>query len=349
VTTDASGRATAMFVAGGANGTATITAVSGGATTGANGGLKISVGTAAVARVVLSANPQSVSSLGGSSTITATVLDINGNPLIGSPVQLTTTAGSLSAGTANTDANGVATTVLTTTQTATVTASVGAQGSSSSGTGTGSGSGSGGSTTTTSGTATAQVTVNVRNAPSIAVKSTTTPIFKGVAASFDITVTPPAANGSSIREIKVNWGDGVTDILGTSPGTQTSQHIFTNDGTFVVTATVTDASGDANSSSATVSVVNLPKASVLVTPTPSSGAAPLSVSFAIAISGLPSGVSLRSVSISYGDGLTDDLGAAASVTAKAHTYTVAGTYKATVSAVDTAGQVSEGSTIIVVN
>src|SRR5262245_58355536 len=45
VTTDASGRATAMFVAGGANGTATITAVSGGATTGANGGLKIAVGT----------------------------------------------------------------------------------------------------------------------------------------------------------------------------------------------------------------------------------------------------------------------------------------------------------------
>src|SRR5579872_2015349 len=62
--TDSSGRAVVTFSAGGANGTASIGATSGGASTGATGGLRISIGSAAVGAVRVGANPASVSALG---------------------------------------------------------------------------------------------------------------------------------------------------------------------------------------------------------------------------------------------------------------------------------------------
>src|SRR5262245_15085750 len=125
--TDINGQVTTMFVAGGQNGTAIIAALSGGASTGAAGSLKIFVGTAAVGRVSVNANPLAVPATGGSSTVTALVLDVNGNPLVGTPVGFTTTAGALSSSLSLTNGNGTATSVLTTSAQATVTASVGAQ------------------------------------------------------------------------------------------------------------------------------------------------------------------------------------------------------------------------------
>jgi len=131
--TDASGRALARFQSSGANGTAIITASSGGATTAAASALRISVGSASVGAVRVGANPASVSALGGSTTITASVLDVNGNVLRQVPVSFTSSAGTLSSQLVITDLNGIAQTVLNTAQQATVTASVGAQGGSSSG------------------------------------------------------------------------------------------------------------------------------------------------------------------------------------------------------------------------
>src|SRR5262249_5749280 len=103
--TDVNGRAVVRFLAGSANGTATITASSGGVSTGANGALKIVVGTAAVGRVTVSANPASVPNTGGQTTIRADVFDINGNALSSAPVSFSTTAGSLSAAIVPTDPN----------------------------------------------------------------------------------------------------------------------------------------------------------------------------------------------------------------------------------------------------
>ncbi|HEX7937623.1 MAG TPA: hypothetical protein VF483_01455, partial [Gemmatimonadaceae bacterium] len=74
--TDAGGRVVVKLVANGASGNATITAQSGGATTGTNGALHIAVGAAAVGHVNMSANPNPVSALGGTSTITASVIDL---------------------------------------------------------------------------------------------------------------------------------------------------------------------------------------------------------------------------------------------------------------------------------
>ena len=55
--------------------------------------LKISVGTAAVGRVIVSANPTLIPAYGGTSVISATVSDINGNALAFAPVAFSTTAG----------------------------------------------------------------------------------------------------------------------------------------------------------------------------------------------------------------------------------------------------------------
>jgi hypothetical protein len=123
--TDINGRAVVRFVAGNVNGNATITASSGGVSTGSDGAIRISIGTAAVGRVTLTANPSVISATGGSSTIRANVLDINGNPLNGAAVSFSTSAGSLTSSQVTTDFSGVAQTTLTTAVNATVTATVG--------------------------------------------------------------------------------------------------------------------------------------------------------------------------------------------------------------------------------
>src|SRR4030095_10361241 len=75
------GRVTVKFGAGTANGTAIITASSGAASASGANAARVAVGTAAVGRVGVSANPTLLPSTGGLSTITSTVIDINGNPL----------------------------------------------------------------------------------------------------------------------------------------------------------------------------------------------------------------------------------------------------------------------------
>ena len=124
---------------GSANGSAVITATSGGATTGTDGAIKIAVGTAAVGRVSVNASPAMVPANGGSTTVVASVFESTathcGRRRSRSRPRLERCRRRR-----QTDANGVASTTLTTSQQATVTASVGAQ-APPAGTGTGTGTG----------------------------------------------------------------------------------------------------------------------------------------------------------------------------------------------------------------
>ena len=86
--TDINGQVAVTFRSGTASGTATITAFSGGATTGSAGALTIAIGTAAVGRVTLTANPNIIQANGGTSLITANVADLNGNILSSVPGEL---------------------------------------------------------------------------------------------------------------------------------------------------------------------------------------------------------------------------------------------------------------------
>src|SRR5205807_3611205 len=76
------GVATTEFIGNGQSGVAEIRATSGAAKPDTTSPLKLTVGGAAAARVLVTPNPTRISS-GGSSAITATVLDTNGNPLSG--------------------------------------------------------------------------------------------------------------------------------------------------------------------------------------------------------------------------------------------------------------------------
>ena len=116
------GVAKVQLLANGQSGRASVKAISGGA---ASEALELTLGAAAASRISLTASPASVPSTGGTSTISATVVDASGNPVTGVPVTFITTAGSISSSVANTDSSGIARTTLTTNQTANVTANAG--------------------------------------------------------------------------------------------------------------------------------------------------------------------------------------------------------------------------------
>jgi hypothetical protein len=345
--TDVNGRAVVTFLAGNNNGTAIITASSGAATTGTGNGLRIAVGSAAVGRVAVNANPTTVPAIGGSSSITATVLDVNGNPLTSTPVQFSTTAGALSAAIVPTDANGIAATILVTSQQATVTASVGATAPAQTGGGNSSSSSSAPppSAPTSPGTASGSVTVVVTNAPTLVITPPTNPPSVGLPATFTFAVTAATSNGSAVRDLTISWGDGQTQSLGAVNGNAVVSHVYTQIGTFVVTGTVTDAAGNRSTVSTSTTVIPVARPTVLVTPTPTTVIAPGTINFTIQITA-PAGIGIISTKIDFGDGKPPaDLGGATSATVP-HNYTTPGNFLVTVTVTDTAGNVTTGTTSV---
>ena len=341
-TTDVSGRVVVKFLAGAANGTARISATSGGATTGADGAITIAVGTAAVGNVALNASPATVPNNGGSTTITATVLDVNGNALSSAPVSFTSDAGTLSASIVRTDANGIAQTTLTTSQTTKVTARVGAQAPATGGTG-GNG-GTGGTGGSSSGQAVAEVEVKVAAAPQLVITPPSTPPSAGLPASFTFAVTAAATGGSAVRSLVVNWGDGTTTNLGAVTGNAVASHVYTRTGTYTVTATVTDAAGNVSSVSTAVTVIPVPRPTIRITSSPVPAKVNTQTTITIVVE-TPPGISVTSTTIDFGDGTSASLGGAQNASIQ-KVYTSTGTFTVTVTVVDTAGQTTTGTTVI---
>jgi len=353
-TTDSSGRATAVFTSS-ASGSATITAISGGATTGTNG-LRILVGAAGVQKVVVNATPALVPALGGSSTISATVFDVNGNLMTDIPVTFTTTAGTLSASVANTTAAGVASTTLTTAQTSTVTASVGVGNSSTTPPTTGTpttGTPSTGTPTATtpsaSGQASGSVTVNVAGAPSIVITPPTTPPSAGLPASFTIAVNASGTNGSAVKAVTVDWGDGSTTELGAVTGNAIVSHVYKDPNTYAVKVSATDAFGNTTSVTSIVTVIAATAPSVIVTPTvvPTIHSNDMPVTFQVQVT-VPNGVGVQNVTMDFGDGVTNSLGGLVGTTTVTHHYLnqPAGSKNVTVTVTDTLGRSTQGQTSV---
>ena len=140
------GYAVATFVAGESAGVATVIASSGGTGVGTRrhrqarvtGRLRLRRPPEAIPfrspsgqplrrAVVLNASATSVPSGGGTVTLIASVVDINGNRLRNTPINFSTTAGTLSATVATTDASGEARVELNTNRNATVTARAGSK------------------------------------------------------------------------------------------------------------------------------------------------------------------------------------------------------------------------------
>ncbi len=122
-TTD--GVATVQFQAGSTTGQAQVSALSGAAKLAGPITITITQSGSAVAKIVLTATPSFVSVGGGLVTLTATVTDASGNPVVGTPVTFTASAGTLSNSVAQSDLNGQAIVTLTTKDPTTVTATSG--------------------------------------------------------------------------------------------------------------------------------------------------------------------------------------------------------------------------------
>jgi PKD domain/Bacterial Ig-like domain (group 1) len=334
--TDISGRVAVRYVAGSGSGTATITAISGGVSASGLNAVKIAVGTAAVGRVAVNASPTLIPSLGGSSLISATVFDINGTQLAGVPVSFTTTSGSLDSVLATTDGNGVATSTLRTSSTATVTATIGGT--------------SGGSTTTpppTTGTpatgttspTSGSVTVNIAGVPALTITPPATAPSAGISSSYTFAVTAAATNGSAIKDLLINWGDGQTQDLGAVTGSSVVAHVYASPGTYNITATLTDAAGAVVTVSSAVTVNPKPQPAVSITAPTTTPTAGTDTAFTASVAA-PTGTGsvITSVSIDYGDGTKQDLGPATGTSISLHhVYQNGGTYTVTLTARDSNG------------
>lgn len=230
------GVATVQFVANGQSGEADIRATSGAAKPAdtANPGVKIKVGGAATGRIQVTASPSSVPASGGSTTITATVLDTNGNPLSSVAVGFSADAGTLSSSFATTDFNGAAQVTLTTTRDATVTATAGVSG--------------------TSGAVTGTFKVIVNSLPTLSVTVTTTTPTEDAATVFSIVVG--AAAQDTFQSVTIDFGDGTSRNLGPlAAGTTTSaSNIYRSDGTFTVNVTGVGTNGGTQRATAIVTV-----------------------------------------------------------------------------------------------
>ena len=336
------GRVVVKFNAGSASGSATIVATSGGASVGANGAIKILIGTAAVGRVIVSASPTLVPALGGTTTITALIIDINGNPLSAAPVSFSTTAGTLADAFVNADRNGLAQTTLRTSTAATVTASVGAQGATSGGT-TPTTPASG----TTAGQASGTVTVGIASSPTLVITPPTTTPIAGLPATFGFAVTAAATNGSSVRNVTVNWGDGQTQDLGAITGSASVAHVYRSGGNYSITASVTDSSGNVVNVSTFVTVL-APVLTLTITPPSPAPSANLPANFTFTATA-PAGDAVRNVIVNWGDGSgVQDLGAISGAATVTHVFRSAGTYLISATVLDVGGNTSSVSTSVTV-
>jgi hypothetical protein len=155
------------------------------------------------------------------------------------------------------------------------------------------------------------------------------------------------APSGSTYSYTINWGDGSTTSGSTTSTTGTFYHTYTSAGTYTITVIVSAPGAQTGSASATVTV-SAPSSQPLTinsfTANPTSGAAPLTVSFSGSWSGGSGGYSWT---LSFGDGQSTS-GSGSSMSTS-HTYSSAGTYTATLTVKDSAGDTASKSVTITVS
>jgi hypothetical protein len=295
------GVARTILQTGSVSGTATVNATSGTArttgggttttpgtgTTASGTAVTILIGAAAANTIVVSGNPSNVPAGGGTITIIASVLDDAGNRLTGVPVTFSTTTGTLSSTTAITDANGIAQVELTTNQAATVTAAAGSK--------------------------TGTFAVSVR--PALSFTLATSPANPAVGQPVGLTITPAANTAANVT---VDWGDGDRDPIGIVAAARTVTHVYDLAGFYSITVSGTS-NGDTFSNAIPVTIVQRPPVGLTVTP-PSG---PISTNFTFTVTPTP-GALIQNVTLDYGDGTSDTLGAITAPTTRTHQFSSTG-------------------------
>jgi PKD repeat protein len=259
------------------------------------------------------------------------------------PVTFTTTRGTITPALANTDADGVARSVLTGSETATVTARVGA----------GSGGTTGGGTTpppagSTGGTT---ATIEVRTASTPSFSLTTAPTSPSAGQPVILTITPgtAAAGGGTgttptnlAPTVRVNWGDGDNDDIGVVAAVRSVTHTYDAPGFYTITATGTQ-EGEEFTNATAVTVSSPPPVELNVNPTSGN----TSTTFTFTITPTP-GALIRNVRINYGDNTGDDFGALSTQRTVTHVYSTSGTKTVTVTQEETNNRVTTATATVLV-
>src|SRR5262249_3570910 len=155
-----------------------------------------------------------------------------------------------------TDANGNATTVLTTQRTSKVTATAGA----STTTTTPPANGNGNGTTTTTAPVTASVTITLNTTASITI-GTPSPASPIVGQTVALPLTYGNGDGiSRIVQLSVDWGDGRVDNYTSAPSS--ISHAYGRTGSYLVNVVGFDALGDSSSATLGIVVIARPQPTV---------------------------------------------------------------------------------------
>jgi len=317
------GQATVKFFGDGQSGTATVSAFSGGATSGSGDSagnaatLTIPLGGAAADNVIAHAEPSSVPLNGGTVKIIAQVRDASGNGLPNVPVVFSTTAGSLQSSSVSTDSTGTATTNLTTTSKATVTATAGGKN--------------------------ATVDVTVAALPAITLTATPASPVAGQPVTFTIGIDATNAV-NPVRNVTIDYGDGDFEDLGVVTGSTTASHVYDSDGNRSVTVTVTDTAGQQARQVLSLVVAPSIPLSITLSVTPNPAAVNQVVTFA-AQNANTGGAAIESYDWDFGDG-THQTTTGATVT---KIYGATGTFHAKVAAHATDGTTGSGAADVRVN
>ncbi len=147
----------------------------------------------------------------------------------------------MSAGVAQTDANGEARSILTTARTTDVTATVGAK--------------------------SGETTVTVDAAIGLSVNVTPDAPVVGQPVTFTINVDVPD-DGNLVQRLRISFGDGEsrTPSIPSTGGETSVAHIYDEDDTYTVTVTVTDTANNVQTLQLVIAVAPAPVPPVAVTP-----------------------------------------------------------------------------------
>lgn len=180
--------------------------------------------------------------------------------------------------------------------------------------------------------ATANVTIVV-GTPSTPAVTAAADVTQGLA-PLTVNFTATVVGGDAPVNVAWNFGDGETS------GEMAPQHVYTAAGQYGAVVTATDASGDTASATVLINVGSDKLPAVAISANPTSGPAPLPVTFAANVTGgdLP-----YTFAWDFGDGTTS------TTQNPSKTYNADGTYQAKIKVTDADGDVAEVSTTIVVN
>lgn len=312
--------------AGGAAGSGNAGGTGGAASSTATNVIQFTIGAAAAETISIRANPSTVGPNGGSVDVIATILGKTGQPIPGVPVSFSATRGTLTPGSATTDASGNATVRLTTNAETVVTAT-------------------GGGKTTATG-----VTIAVQGTPGVTLTCSGTAAaaascsqIAGQSVSFTVA---RAATTTQIIDSTLEFGDGITMGFGTLSNPSTVTHTYDRAGTYTATLRAVDVNGQRTTASVSVTITN--RTPLAVNVSAASGVATVSGQrweFTATVTPAADVPLVESYTWDFGDGET----ATTSGDKTAHVYTDEARRTITVTVRTTDGRTGTGRTEIIID